>query len=411
LPGRVQAFGGYDKANGEIVVKVVNAVDSVMNATVHINGSNIQSAGKVYTLTSGALKDENYINSPSKILPVEETYTGFSKEFTYQFKPRSLTLFRIKADSTETSKQVYTDYNCRQEPIRLYGAEIALSMAKAKLQRLVDIANANLVQSAAFYNQLSGATTKATDLLAAADANLTDVKKATSTLSARLAQYFKAAMSSGEDCTSKISNPNFTSMSTAGWQGSQPGLEHNVGEFYNCRFDSYQTITGLKNGIYLIYLQGYYRYGGPVENAYATYIEGGEKLNAYLYGNSKSVALGSVFDNTFSFGSWNGYCNWRAEAEQAFNTSADTYANYLMVKVTDGTLKLGLRKSTITDCDWCCFNNFRLFFLPGPTKINTTSLTPNAPQEIYDLSGRKYTSDTLKRPNIYIENGKKVLER
>jgi hypothetical protein len=57
---------------------------------------------------------------------------------------------------------------------------------------------------------------------------------------------------------------------------SLPGLEHNVGEFYNTSFDSYQTITGLKTGIYLIYLQGYYRFGGPVENAYATYIEGGE---------------------------------------------------------------------------------------------------------------------------------------
>jgi alpha-N-arabinofuranosidase len=411
LTGRVQAFGGYDRTTGEIVVKVVNAVDSVMNATVHINGENIQPTGKIITLTSTTLKEENSVNEPTKIAPVEETFNGFAKEFTYQFKPRSLTLMRIKADSAEATQQVYGEYNCRQDPVPLYGAETALSMAKSKLQRLVSIAKANLVESASFYSQLSSATTKASNVLTDTKANMTDIKSATTTLSARLAQYFKSAMVTDNEVTSKMKNPNFTSMSTDGWQGTLPGLERNVAEFYNTRFDSYQTITGLENGYYLIYLQGYYRFGGPVEKAYATYIEGGEQLNAYLYGNDKQVALGSVFENTFSFGSWNGYCNWRAEAEQAFNTSADTYANYLMVKVTNGTLKLGLRKSTVTDCDWCCFNNFRLFYMPKATKVTAAIMTKQTSNNIYDLSGRRCSKDNLKKPNIYIEDGHKVLEK
>jgi hypothetical protein len=221
LPGRVQAFGGYDKANGEIVVKVVNAVDSVMNATVHINGSNIQSAGKVYTLTSGALKDENYINSPSKIVPVEETYTGFCQGVHLSVQASlAHAVSASKQTLQKPSKQVYTDYNCRQDPIRLYGAEIALSMAKSKLQRLVDIANANLVESACVTTTNSLSATTRPPNVAAADANLTDVKSATTPYPPVLLSIFKAAMSSGEDCTSKMKNPNFTSMSTDGWQGS-----------------------------------------------------------------------------------------------------------------------------------------------------------------------------------------------
>jgi hypothetical protein len=82
-----------------------------------------------------------------------------------------------------------------------------------------------------------------------------------------------------------------------------------------------------------------------------------------------------------------------------------------MVKVTDGTLKLGLRKSTITDCDWCCFNNFRLFYMPKATKVTAAIMTKQTSNNIYDLSGRRCSKDNLKKPNIYIEDGHKVLEK
>ncbi|MDO4425033.1 MAG: hypothetical protein Q4D17_04635, partial [Planctomycetia bacterium] len=50
-----------------------------------------------------------------------------------------------------------------------------------------------------------------------------------------------------------------------------------------------------------------------------------------------------------------------ASANGAF--AAGLYPNQLVVKVTDGTLKLGIKKETKIDYDWTCFDNFKLTYL------------------------------------------------
>lgn len=408
LPGRVQAFGGYDKTNGETVIKVVNAVDSIMDATVHINAENIQSEGKVITLSASSLKDENTMEEPTKIAPIEETFNGFAKEFSYKFKPNSLTIFRVKTDSVETKALDIPEFSS-SEPTALHGAELALARAKNRLSYMIETAKTSYVESAADATNYDIAISDAQAVMDKTGIGAKDVNNAIAALSKAMTVYYKSQMVAKNEVTSKIKNPNFSSASASGWLGSKPNLAQNVGEFYNTSFNMYQTISGLENGYYLLYMQGFYRDGGPVDVAYSKYNNVNEYMNASLYANSTSVKLRSLFDYTFSFGSWNSYCNWPAEAEQAFNQSADTYSNYLVVKVTNGSMKIGLRKDSIVVCDWCMLNNFRLFYMPIATNINSAVCDMAGTDSIYDIEGRKRSKENLTKKELYIEKGKKKI--
>jgi alpha-L-arabinofuranosidase len=89
---------GYDEAAGEVVLKVVNADSVSWNASVKlVNAAEIDNTGQVILLESKSLYDENSFDEPLKISPQTSTFEGFSKEFTYLFKPSSFTILRIKA--------------------------------------------------------------------------------------------------------------------------------------------------------------------------------------------------------------------------------------------------------------------------------------------------------------------------
>jgi len=93
------SVAGFDKDKGEIVIKVVNAEERPWNAEVKImNGGKVQKPGEVVTLSSASLKDENSYDGPSVIVPVKTEFSGFSEKFTYEFKPCSLTVLRIKVE-------------------------------------------------------------------------------------------------------------------------------------------------------------------------------------------------------------------------------------------------------------------------------------------------------------------------
>jgi hypothetical protein len=60
------------------------------------------------------------------------------------------------------------------------------------------------------------------------------------------------------------------------WNGAQPGVQFEVQEFFNCDFNFYQTITGLRNGKYVVKVQGFYRETG--NDSGAAYANGTEKI-------------------------------------------------------------------------------------------------------------------------------------
>ena len=166
---------------------------------------------------------------------------------------------------------------------------------------------------------------------------------------------------------SYIVNPSFDGNSTAGWSGSVTA-DYNEVEKYNANFDFYQAITGLEPGMYELSCQGFYRAGGYA-NAATLRSNGSETINASLYATSAienaSTPLCSIFDEAGKKGvigvnTAHGYVpNTMEQAANYF--AADLYPVSLRVKVgDDGTLTIGVKKSTLISSDWTIFDNFTL---------------------------------------------------
>ncbi len=90
------AVSGYDEANQEIIIKVVNAEETPWFSTVKLkNSGRVSSSGTIITLSSDSLEDENSFEEPFKISPKTTTYNNFSSAFEYEFEPNSFTILRI----------------------------------------------------------------------------------------------------------------------------------------------------------------------------------------------------------------------------------------------------------------------------------------------------------------------------
>jgi alpha-L-arabinofuranosidase len=88
---------GYDEQTGETILKVVNADNKEYSASFRLEGAeNVDSSGKIISLTATSGEDENSFENPRRIYPVETVYNKFGKTFDYGFPPYSYTIMRIK---------------------------------------------------------------------------------------------------------------------------------------------------------------------------------------------------------------------------------------------------------------------------------------------------------------------------
>jgi len=170
------------------------------------------------------------------------------------------------------------------------------------------------------------------------------------------------------DATFFIQDPNFGRNNTrvSAWVGDPVkggDVTNFCAEKWNTNFDIYQDLTGLVNGYYKVTVQGYYRAG----NGGAT----GMEQNAYLYAGNKSTALmninaeagNAVFQggNVSDVAGMGIVPNDMTTASKAF--TAGLYAdNSITVQVTDGTLRIGVKKETQIEFDWTIFDNFELTY-------------------------------------------------
>jgi alpha-L-arabinofuranosidase len=92
------AVAGYDKTNGEVIVKVVNGDNVPFSTEIKLNNAvKVEPKGQIITLSSASNKDDNSFAEPKKVSPVVSEYTDFSNSFKMEFKPNSFTILRIKA--------------------------------------------------------------------------------------------------------------------------------------------------------------------------------------------------------------------------------------------------------------------------------------------------------------------------
>lgn len=188
----------------------------------------------------------------------------------------------------------------------------------------------------------------------------------------------------GTDLTNRIVNAKFEGGSTNGWVREFATGAFNGGdpmECWNGDFRIYQDISGLKNGVYEVDVQAFYRTtNGNDAGAWTNWssVEGANTGSNTTYAFVFAGWAEQPVANIFSFsveeqqasGNWTAggdgryYPNGVASAKEAFD-GMDAYHSKVKGIVADGTLRIGIR------CDdpytqegrWTLWDNFSMKFL------------------------------------------------
>lgn len=191
---------------------------------------------------------------------------------------------------------------------------------------------------------------------------------------------------------------------TTGWSGDAFGRGGTVAdgaEHYSKNFDTYQDIKGLYPGIYRVGVQAFYR-AGAASGDYNSFVSndlGTRNTKFYaMNGDSAVVSVGVVHLASGAEGeNLSGadevscadgllVCNTMAAADYHFN-ELDKYHNYLFCEVTEsGTLRIGVKKTTLLDTDWSIFDNFSIEYYGNSVeayKLWMEGVLADAPQ--YDF--------------------------
>ena len=220
------------------------------------------------------------------------------------------------------------------------------------------------------------------------------IKDANAAIEARKAElvdagYDNATVENPVVVTDKfIKNPDFKGDDlTTGWSGDafgSYGPKENA-EHYNKTYNTYQTVTGLKPGIYAVGVKAFYR-AGNADPALANYLEDNAKAKyAKLYGTvgnlTREVAIVSpcTANRTEAAGvgseSTATYTNEETgesitsvfpnnmEAAEYYMHTLGLYDNKVLVAVgEEGELTLGVKKTSTIDGDWSIFDDFSLTY-------------------------------------------------
>ena len=221
----------------------------------------------------------------------------------------------------------------------------------------------------------------------------------------------RTSLKDGTDLTNLIVNPGFeeelvdgkgkgwsldTSKGGTGsltnWRGGDSDGKNYCAEAYEQNFDVYQEIEGVKDGIYEVSVQAFYRGGWP-EAAWNNYkkdpeMKGDAKVYSEVYLNEFSTPIRNVMeitlDDVSQFTSKDNYSSFAVTGEGGKTTNVfvpngmasastsfsleDPEKNYTMSAyglVTDGKIRLGIRRLTTApsnDGTWTLWDNFKLTY-------------------------------------------------
>ena len=221
----------------------------------------------------------------------------------------------------------------------------------------------------------------------------------------------RTSLKDGTDLTNLIVNPGFeeelvdgkgkgwsldTSKGGTGsltnWRGGDSDGKNYCAEAYEQNFDVYQEIEGVKDGIYEVSVQAFYRGGSP-EAAWNNYkkdpeMKGDAKVYSEVYLNEFSTPIRNVMeitlDDVSQFTSKDNYSSFAVTGEGGETTNVfvpngmasastsfsleDPEKNYTMSAyglVTDGKIRLGIRRLTTPPSNagtWTLWDNFKLTY-------------------------------------------------
>ncbi|MCI5604047.1 MAG: S-layer homology domain-containing protein, partial [Clostridia bacterium] len=96
--GPVYASSVYDEETGDVIVKVVNTLDSDVNVGINVNGIDSVSNVAKTTVMSGDTSLENSLENKNAIVPVDGEITNAGNSFTYAAPADSFSVIRLSAD-------------------------------------------------------------------------------------------------------------------------------------------------------------------------------------------------------------------------------------------------------------------------------------------------------------------------
>jgi len=89
------AVAGRDEASGDIVVKAINTAREPVTATLNLRSTGQVKTGTVTVLTSSGLSDNNSLDEPMRVAPVESPLNEAAREFAHEFPAHSFTVLRL----------------------------------------------------------------------------------------------------------------------------------------------------------------------------------------------------------------------------------------------------------------------------------------------------------------------------
>lgn len=309
-------------------------------------------------------------------------------------------------------------YNCVSKQSINVTVNNDITAAKRKLQNIINKAQKSIIPTINGSNELIVKIIEAQTLTQNSAATFDDIEAKTNELREQLMLYFTQISGASVNFSNLIStSKNFKSLTPTGWSGTTlSSTGSNCGELSNKTFDFNQTIGNLTNGHYLVGVQAFYRPGGS--DGGNNYSYGIENSNVSLYANEKQIAITSVYSLPYTNpNSLYGYCNDTISANAAFTANNTNFANWILVEVTDGTLKFGLKKTLSISNDWCIFNNFSLYKLSDGLMDVKELIQDNTPINgaIYTSDGRYCGTGTPEsinlKPGLYFSNGRKFYVR
>jgi len=406
--GRIAAHAGYDETSGEIVVKVVNAESEPLPLTLNINAANLAPEGTAETMRSATLWDENSFSAPELIAPVKTSVSFEGDKLDYTFEPYSLTVIRLKGNPAVSPMDI-PDFVFSTTPRALVNDDekgVAVT-----LRKMIAEGRTVAFEDIVGYDDLRIALDAAEAELKSDDTER--ITAAVPVLETALNSYYKGVTGVSVDMTDRLVNPHFEKNGdNSGWSGN-PTVNEHVAEIFNAGFNVSQRVSGLDDGWYLVYAQGYYR-NGSHPDAHQRHADGSEELLARFSLNDMEKPVVSLMSEVHD-GYWWGAPNTMSEAHAVFSQSGDSYANYLIAYVEGGELNISFSKSKICETDWFCFDNVRLYKVPtehsGIMEIKDAVCVFSPEARIYDMNGRlmgSYAGLNRLTPGVYVitENGR-----
>jgi alpha-L-arabinofuranosidase len=96
-PEKFFASAGQDAGSGDLIIKAINLGGDAVPAQLKLGDINrVADKAQMTVLKSAELADNNSLQNPTRVLPVETQVNIAGKDFSHEFPPYSLTVLRVK---------------------------------------------------------------------------------------------------------------------------------------------------------------------------------------------------------------------------------------------------------------------------------------------------------------------------